>query len=327
METKSRSLEPEVVQYTAEGKEHPTGSGLLNGVLAGPSVDKTEESSGIAKRTKEQETPKSFARTGESTPTPLAQDRQTRRGRRILQSAKKRLLHLGKAGIGKKVPDKLSEGILEEAENPRAKDSVAPGQRQQGTTGYQPMATENDTGTDCLTPDNSANSNPLPDQAPASLQGVMPSSTPAKWKHKFTMVIHLPNEDNAQRVTCLDTGADVDVISINVVNSLGLAKERYKGPALKPIGGTYTPHWQVTFDWHVAYRTKTYTSTFAVLDEDHSGDFDVLLGKETVGKHEFYLVNSNVWFSTTNGDVRSSVVIEDAGNALPNIEVDRQDTD
>ena len=214
--------------------------------------------------------------------------------------------------------DKLSEGIPEEAEHPRAEDSVAPGQRQRGTTGYQPMATENDTGTE---------SDPLPDQPPAGLHVVIPSSTPAKWKDSFKMVIHLANEENAQRVTCLDTGADVNVISINVVNSLGLAKERYNGPALKSIGDTYKPQWQVTFDWHVAKRKKTYTSTFAVLDEDHSGDFDILLGKATVGKYEFYVVNTNVWFSTTKGEVRSSAMIEDAEIALSSIEVARQDTD
>ncbi|KAL8917788.1 MAG: hypothetical protein Q9172_005690 [Xanthocarpia lactea] len=313
----------EVVHYTAEEKEHPSGPGLVNGVLSGSSIEKTEETSGIAKRTKEQKTLKSFARTGPSTSAPLTQDRQKGRGRRILQSAKKRLLNLGKAGFGKKVPvprndrswnallpgtaHKLSERILEEAEHPRAEDSVAPGQRQQGTTGYQPMATV----------DNAAKSDPLPDQPPAGLHGVIPPSTPTKWKRSFHMVIHLPNDDNAQRVTCLDTGADIDVISIHVVNSLGLAKEPYNGPALKPIGGTYTPQWQVTFDWHVADRTRTYTSTFAVLDEDHSGDFDVLLGKVTVGKYDFYVVNSNVWFATTVGNAK---------NALPSIEVDEKDT-
>ncbi len=191
--------------------------------------------------------------------------------------------------------DKLSKGILEEAEYPRAKDSVAPGQRQQGTTGYQPMAMENDTGTDSLIPDGAAQSDPLPDQPPAGLHGVVPSSTPAKWKRSFQMVIHLPNDDNAQRITYLDTGADIDVISIHVVNSLGLAKEPYNGPALKPIGGTYTPQWQVTFDWNVAKRTETYTSTFAVMDEDHSGDFDVLLGRATVEKCGFYVVNTRIW--------------------------------
>ncbi|KAL8861941.1 MAG: hypothetical protein Q9178_001811 [Gyalolechia marmorata] len=314
----------EVVQYTAEEKEHPSGSALVNGVRSGSSIEKTEETSGIIKGTKEQKTPRSFARTGPSTLVPLTQDRQTGRGRRILQSAKKRLLNLGKAGIGKKVPvprhdrsrndwlpgtaDKLSEGILEEAEHPRAEDSVAPGPRQQGTTGYQPMATV----------DNAAKSDPLPDQPPAGSHGVIPPSTPTKWKRSFHMVIHLPNDDNAQRVTCLDTGADIDVISINVVNTLGLAKEPYDGPALKPICGSYTPQWQVTFDWHVAERTKTYTSTFAVLDEDHSGDFDVLLGKTTVGKYDFYVVNSKVWFSTT---------VENAKNALPSIQVDKKDTD
>ncbi|KAL8670136.1 MAG: hypothetical protein Q9168_005301 [Polycauliona sp. 1 TL-2023] len=141
-------------------------------------------------------------------------------------------------------------------------------------------------------------------------QAAASSSQDPKWKRSFLMVIHLPKDDNAMRVTCLDTGADVDVISIHVVNSLGLAKEPYQGPALKPIGGTYTPQWQVKFDWHVSNFHKTYTSTFAVLDEQHSNDFDVLLGRKSVEEIQFYQVNDKVWLTVAAQPILPSIVVE-----------------
>ena len=144
-----------------------------------------------------------------------------------------------------------------------------------------------------------------------------------KWKRTFHMVIHLSNEDHSIRVTCLDTGADINVISIDVVNSLHLAKEPYQGPPLKPIGGTYLPEWQVRFDWHVAQRTKTYTSNFAVLDKDHSGDFDILLGKETVEEIEFYKVNSRVWFNATDDEAELATGNEGTPLGFPSIEVEK----
>ncbi|KAL8768485.1 MAG: hypothetical protein Q9209_005276 [Squamulea sp. 1 TL-2023] len=156
--------------------------------------------------------------------------------------------------------------------------------------------------------------------------GSSPPTTPKrrKWKRWFHMVIHLPDGENAMRVTCLDTGADIDVISIHVVNSLGLIKEEYQGPPLKPIGGTYLPQWQVKFDWHIADFYRTYTSTFAVLDEDHSGDFDVLLGRVSVEDIEFYQMNDKVWFQTTNEDTNPSIMSDDAKETLPSIKVDKR---
>lgn len=144
-----------------------------------------------------------------------------------------------------------------------------------------------------------------------------------KWKRSFHMVIHLAEGENALRVTCLDTGADVNVISIDVVNCLGLDKEQYQGPPLKPIGGTYLPQWQVTLDWHVARFHKTYTSTFAVLDKAHSADFDILLGKKTVEDIGFYHINGNVWFHTANGNPSLAAGSHDGKHGLPSIEVDK----
>ncbi|KAI4133309.1 MAG: hypothetical protein LQ341_006177, partial [Variospora aurantia] len=108
------------------------------------------------------------------------------------------------------------------------------------------------------------------------------------FKTSFQMVIHLPHDRNAQRVSVLDTGAGLDVISPKVVESLKLEKEKYQGVPVYPLGGFYQPEWQVTYDWHIAGRFTTYTTTFAVLDDKHSGDFDVLLGKESIHKIGFW---------------------------------------
>ena len=144
-----------------------------------------------------------------------------------------------------------------------------------------------------------------------------------KWKRTFHMVIHLVNDNNATRVTCLDTGADIDVISMDVVDSLHLARKRYQGPALKPIGDTYLPEWQVTFDWHVANRTKTYTSTFAVLDKNHSKDFDILLGKDSVEEIKFYEVNPKVWLQVADDEHELAADNDGMMPELPSIVVEK----
>ncbi|KAI4219097.1 MAG: hypothetical protein L6R36_008565 [Xanthoria steineri] len=153
------------------------------------------------------------------------------------------------------------------------------------------------------------------------------SETPQgrKWKRWFHMVIYLTNETNAQRVACLDTGSDVDVISIHVVNSLGLKREPYLGPPLTTIGSTYPPQWQVTFDWRVARFHRTYTTTFLVLDEKHSGDFDILLGRVTVEDKQFYHMNDKVWFNKRNDEeMTPSLGVGDAKHVLPSVEVDKR---
>ncbi|CAO1596971.1 hypothetical protein XANCAGTX0491_000798 [Xanthoria calcicola] len=150
------------------------------------------------------------------------------------------------------------------------------------------------------------------------------SETPQgrKWKSWFHMVILLANGTNAQRVASLDTGSDLDVISIHVVDSLKLKKEPYLGPSLTTIGSTYRPEWQVTFDWHVANFRRTYTGTFAVLDAKHSGDFDMLLGKATVEDKQFYYMNNNVWFNKRNNEeMTPSLGFDDAKHILPSVKV------
>lgn len=116
-------------------------------------------------------------------------------------------------------------------------------------------------------------------------------------KRTFPMVIHLPEDSYEKRSACIDTAAAVDVISINAVESLNLKKEKYKGDPLAMAIIPYTPEWQITFDWHVDQFRKTYTSTMIVLDEEHSGDFDIMLGGHTIETLGFYLVNTDVWFT------------------------------
>ncbi|KAI4170701.1 MAG: hypothetical protein LQ343_004800 [Gyalolechia ehrenbergii] len=125
------------------------------------------------------------------------------------------------------------------------------------------------------------------------------------FKRTFHMVIHLPNGQHALRVGCLDTMADLDAVSHHVVESLGLKKDRYFGPPVRPLGGYFEPQSQVTVDWHVYKFNKTYTTTFAALDERHSGDFDVLLGHRTIEKIGFYEKNGRVWMLSANDPVGS----------------------
>ena len=109
------------------------------------------------------------------------------------------------------------------------------------------------------------------------------------------MVLHLAENKFAQRLAVLDTAADVDVTTMQTVESLGLDKERYEGG---PIGaGIFAskPQWQTTLDWHGLGFNKSYTSTFVILEEAHSGDFDILIGKPTIGRVGFYQVNADVW--------------------------------
>ena len=114
------------------------------------------------------------------------------------------------------------------------------------------------------------------------------------------IVIHLANGDHAMRVASLDTGTDLNLISSDIVNSLGLEKEPKQEHLYKPVGGSYIPHWQVRFDWHVAKHRKMYTSTFEVLDGAHSGKFDILLGRGIINEARFLQVEppSSTWGST-----------------------------
>ena len=120
------------------------------------------------------------------------------------------------------------------------------------------------------------------------------------------MIIHLPNGLIRQRLACLDTCSDMDVISHHVVDSLNLDTENYTGDAIRPLGpatNIYMPERKVTIDWNVAKFHKTYTTTFAVLDEEHGDEFDILLGLDTIRKIRFYKKNKKIWWTSAGRQV------------------------
>ena len=123
------------------------------------------------------------------------------------------------------------------------------------------------------------------------------------FKRRFHMAIHLAEDRIKNRVCCLDTGSDWNIISEKAVKECALQKERWEGGPVQPLGESFTPQWQVTFDWHVSGKNKTYQSIFLVFDEKYSPAFDVLLGHETIDQIQFYRVNSDVWwFAKTEED-------------------------
>ncbi len=138
-----------------------------------------------------------------------------------------------------------------------------------------------------------------------SEEGLSSSNTSRQlwFERAFYMGIH--HKDHIkQRVACLDTCADVDAISHQVVVDLGLQPEKYTGKCIHPLGGEYRPEGQITLSWHVVGFHKTYTTPFLVFNDQYSKDFDVLLGRYTIKKIGFYKKNKSVWLTTAEGDVR-----------------------
>ncbi|KAL8878802.1 MAG: hypothetical protein Q9198_003464 [Flavoplaca austrocitrina] len=130
------------------------------------------------------------------------------------------------------------------------------------------------------------------------------TSSHSELTKSFRMIIHLPEGMFRSRLACLDTCSDVDVVSHQVVDSLHLETEKYTGIAIKPLGpatNVYKPERKVKIDWHVAKFHKTYTTDFAVLDQAHSEEFDVLFGLETINKIGFIKKNRDIWWSPAAG--------------------------
>ena len=94
----------------------------------------------------------------------------------------------------------------------------------------------------------------------------------------------------------LDTGSSVNLLSQLVLLDLGMALEPYEGQLI-PLGNgeRIQPLGKVNLEWHVMGKPKTYKSTFLVLDDKSSEDFDVLLGRETIGRVGFYKTDEKVW--------------------------------
>ncbi|KAL8932494.1 MAG: hypothetical protein Q9211_006281 [Gyalolechia sp. 1 TL-2023] len=91
-----------------------------------------------------------------------------------------------------------------------------------------------------------------------------------------------------------DAGA-APAISIETLEEPPSTGSTRPNPGPESEGGYFEPETQVTVEWHISERHKTYKTTFAVLDEKHSGDFDILLGHRTIETVGFYLKNVSVW--------------------------------
>ncbi|KAL8894928.1 MAG: hypothetical protein Q9192_003958 [Flavoplaca navasiana] len=143
-------------------------------------------------------------------------------------------------------------------------------------------------------------------RSPSNASEPSNTSSQSELDTSFRMIIHLPNGQIRQRLACLDTCSDMDVISHHVVDSLDLETERYRGDAVRPLGpatNIYMPERKVTIDWNVAKFHKTYTTTFAVLDEEHGDEFDILLGLDTIRKIRFYKKNKKIWWTSAGRQV------------------------
>ena len=127
--------------------------------------------------------------------------------------------------------------------------------------------------------------------------GEVPNRT-VKWKTRFYMIIHVPRGEGIFK-TCickLDTGSQVNVLSLSIAKGLPIPIEPYSGPRVTPLGDPIQPVGQITLDWHVREKNKTYTTRFVVLDDKSSKGFDALLSDPTIGEIEFYQINDTVWY-------------------------------
>ena len=125
-----------------------------------------------------------------------------------------------------------------------------------------------------------------------SFTGKSAGEITSSWKTQFKMVIHLPKGGSKTRIAKLDSGCAVNVVSKSVAEALGMKMEKYDGIEVAPLGGTMRPLGQLTLDWHVMGKERTYTTTFLVLDTEN---FDVLLGDETIKTLDFYTVTQAVF--------------------------------
>lgn len=121
------------------------------------------------------------------------------------------------------------------------------------------------------------------------------SAVPETYRTTFYMVVLCPDDKIVVKNCILDNGSACDIIAEKSVKHLGKPMEQHVGGILETFGGSITPIGQLTLDWHVRNRTKTYTTTFSVVSEEHSGHFDVLLGKVSIGEIGFYKVDNTIW--------------------------------
>ncbi|KAI4278407.1 MAG: hypothetical protein LQ337_001044 [Flavoplaca oasis] len=123
-----------------------------------------------------------------------------------------------------------------------------------------------------------------------------------RMQYSFIMVIQGPT-GTTQHVAGLDSGSCENLISQRSAIASGLVSEPYEGPLLDAIGVSIRPVGRVTLKWCVSNRDNVwYTTNFAVLDDGHCKDFNILLSKEEIGKRRFYLRNRGVFFCSKGAE-------------------------
>ncbi|KAL9024266.1 MAG: hypothetical protein Q9196_006639 [Gyalolechia fulgens] len=125
-------------------------------------------------------------------------------------------------------------------------------------------------------------------------QEILPLSPSLPVPTTFLMAIHRPEGQTIIRVAKLDTGAKVNLISRELVTSIGLHVEAYTGQDIQPIGPPVSPKGQVTLDWHVSGKRPSHKTTFLILED--SQFFDILLSEQEIQKHGFFVRNSEVYY-------------------------------
>ncbi|KAI4160434.1 MAG: hypothetical protein LQ342_005758 [Letrouitia transgressa] len=116
-------------------------------------------------------------------------------------------------------------------------------------------------------------------------------------KTHIKMVIHGAHS-TAVRCAKLDTGAQANILSGQVVDELSLKPRAYDGPNVLSLGESIKPLGAVDLVWSVIDRHKTYTTEFLVIDKANSNGFDALIGEDTLKSIGFFMKNVDVWFSS-----------------------------
>ena len=118
------------------------------------------------------------------------------------------------------------------------------------------------------------------------------------YKSVLTMVIDKQDGTSGRERGKLDTASKADILSQNSLDRLGMKMQPYQGDNLVPLGRgelTIKPLGQITLNWHVLGRQKTYTTKFVVLDSETTKGFDVLFSENTINEIGFFMTDNTVW--------------------------------
>ncbi|KAL8819251.1 MAG: hypothetical protein Q9223_002282 [Gallowayella weberi] len=142
-------------------------------------------------------------------------------------------------------------------------------------------------------------------------------STRSRFKTTFVMVVKGPS-GSTQHVAGLDTGAEENLISEQKALDLNVRMVPYDGGVLDSIsnGEPVRPIGWVTIQYGVSGRPSWYEAKFAVLEDRHCEQFQILLSAEEIEKRSFYIRNGAVFWcrrsqdkSTDGPEVSSSEIL------------------